>query len=141
MDPGRASLNAHQYWIQFPVTVYWDHPVKVSGHLMEHRVVKTADGPIPRLELQTAQGRRIIINVAQQRLLAELARLEPAVGDVVSIEYHGEAPKAAPGYSKAKEFTVEVRKRAHEAPAGGTTDPRSPALGSDNGPQPAGKAS
>lgn len=128
MDRGRAALNAHQYWLQFPVTAYFDTPgTVVAGHLLEHLVVKTADGPIPRLKVQTERGRVVIVNVSQERLRAALVRKEPAVGDHLTITYHGEADRAARGMNKAKEFTVEVRRaeghggESHE----GAADPAS----------------
>lgn len=135
-DPGRAALNAHQYWLQFPVTVYFDTPVTVTGTLMDHLVVKTADGPMPRLVLQTDKGRRVIVNVSQERLRAELVRLEPAVMDRLSITYHGESDKAARGMSPAKQFTVEVTR---PRPAQERTAPKE--AGAENAPGPAGEPS
>jgi len=115
-DPVRASFNAAQYWNQFPITAYFDQPgVTVSGHLIEHLTVKTADGPMPKLRLQTDKGRIVYVNVSQARLLSELVRLAPAVGDQVTITYHGEANKAARGMNPAKEFSVEIVRRQKPA--------------------------
>lgn len=129
-------MDAHHYWRGFPVTAHFLEPTEIIGVLIEHGELRTKEGPIPRLKIQTDDGVVIIVNVAQTRLLAELARLSPAVGDRIKIVYHGEAARAAPGMSKTKEFTVAVRPRGSQAPdrAG---SPREG--GTENGPEPGDK--
>ena len=42
----------------------------------------------------------------------------PVKGDALRITYTGEAERAAPGMSKAKLFTVEVRRPGSQSPGG-----------------------
>lgn len=130
-------MDAHHYWRGFPVTAHFLEPTEIVGVLIEHGELRTKEGPIPRLRIQQDDGTVVIVNASQTRLLSELVRLSPAVGDRIKITYTGEAGRAAPGMNKTKEFTVAVRPRGSQGPdrAG---SPREG--GTENGPDPGDKA-
>lgn len=138
VEPHAAKMDAHHYWRQFPVTAHFLEPTEIIGVLIEHGELRTKEGPIPRLKLQTDDGTIVIVNVSQTRLLAELHRLSPAVGDRIKITYTGEAGRAAPGMSKTKEFTVAVRPRGSRGPD--RPDTHSGECSTENGPVPGDKA-
>lgn len=110
------------YWRQFVHTVSFLEPTTIKGLL----VIRDQDGrddPYPVLILELASGYRAKINVTQTRLLGELIRCRPRVGDTIEIVYHGPAPKAAPGMSPAKEFSVFVERANGSQPPDGTEKP------------------
>lgn len=111
----REQVDAYHYWRNYPVTVYWDKPMTVSGVLVELIDHKTGPNEFtPKLKLRGKDGQVFVVLAAQPRLVNELVRTAPAVGDMVKITYVGEAPRAAPGLSPAKEFTVAVRRAAND---------------------------
>lgn len=65
----------------------------------------------PELHIRQADGLVRVVRVTQVRLHELLGELIPCVGDRVRIRYIGDAPKAAPGMSPVKEFTVEIRRQ------------------------------
>lgn len=73
----------------------------------------------PVMHIQTADGLVRIVRVTQVRLHERLADLNPNLGDRIWIRYDGPAPKAAPGMTPTKEFTVEVRRPKDPGPGDG----------------------
>lgn len=130
LPPSRHAdlMDAHGFWRQFVVAYYFDTP----GDQVVGTVIKfwsegrPTEDAAPCLRLQTKDGRRFDITAHQERLKAELVKAAPAKGDQVRITYTGEAEKAAPGFNKAKLFTVEVKR---------LPDPRAPER-SENGSEP-----
>lgn len=126
------------YWDQFIATVSFLEPCEVEGTLTrQEEPLRGSDGPIPRFLLRLSNGRTVRVQAPQARLLEELTRTRPRVGDHVRIVYRGEAKRSAPGFSPTKEFTVEVQ-RAN--PPGGRPDAKASAATSDaktpeNGPR------
>lgn len=111
-------MDAHAYWRQFPVRIYWDTPKTVVGTVVRLDEQRAKDGALPVVVLQLDDGTVAEILVTQARLTAELVAKEPAVGDRVKIDYTGEAARAAPGMSPTKEFTVVVRRKGSQSGAG-----------------------
>jgi hypothetical protein len=105
-------MDAVAYWRQFVVPFYFDKPQdKLVARVVHLGEEKGRDGDwIPKLRMATEDGRTYIVTAHQARLKAELVREAPAVGDIVTIVYEGEAERAAPGMNKAKEFAVTVRR-------------------------------
>lgn len=129
-----AQMDAAAYWRQFPITVKFVEPYEYVGKLIELGEVRQRDEILPKLRLQQKDGTILVIIVGQVLLLAELARTQPAVGDMVKITYHGEAKRAAPGMNPTKEFTVDVRRAGTQPPG----RPSGEALGEvagENGPE------
>lgn len=110
------EMDAAHYWRQFRVNAYFDKPGEIIGTVRRLTEEGTGENRAPKLVLELDDG--VIVNVVarQARLVAELVDKKPVVGDRIRIRYHGEASRAAPGMSKVKEFTVQVRRA--EAPAG-----------------------
>jgi hypothetical protein len=106
------------YWSQFAhVWTFTEERPKVEGVLEGRKQGGPRDDPYPVLMLRTDSGYKLLINVTQTRLLAELVRHRPDVGDRLTIVYDGTASKAPPGMNPTKEFTVEVtRKGQPQAP-------------------------
>lgn len=102
---------ADNYWRQFMHTVSFVEPTKVEGVLEGRTQDGPRDDPYPVLLLRTDSGYKLRVNVTQTRLLGELIRLRPDIGDRIEIVYHGPAPKAPPGMSPVKEFTVTVTRK------------------------------
>lgn len=98
------------YWGQFTPTVSFLEPCRVAGIVEVRETFKGTDGAAPRLRLRLDSGRSVWVNVVQTRLLEELVRKAPNVGDRVEIIYKGTAQKAAPGMSPTKEFDVTVER-------------------------------
>lgn len=113
---GQENQAAADYWRQYAVMVHWDRPLKVSGTVIRLTEIQHRGDWVPKIHLQTPKGREVIVVPYQDRLLAELVRLAPAVGDRVTIDYRGEASSAAPGMRPAKEFVVTVT-RPEDPPA------------------------
>lgn len=110
------------YWRRFVHTVSFLEPTSFRGRLVSRDQDGPKNDPYPVLILELFRpqtdepnGYRARVNVTQTRLLGELIRTRPAVGDVVEIIYHGPAPKAPPGMSPVKEFSVHVE-RAKSSP-------------------------
>lgn len=99
---------ATEWWNRFPVTVSFLEPCEVVGTIEHLGTFETRDGAIPQVRIKTDQGSIVTVNAAQTRLLAELVRLAPAVGDRIWIKYLGPAKKAPAGLSPTKEFAVAV---------------------------------
>lgn len=121
------------WWKQFPVTVSFLEPCKIAGVVEDLTSVKGVDGPYPRLTLRSARGQRFIVNATQTRLVSELVRAAPVLGDRICIVYSGPAGRAAPGMSPTKEFSVDVD-MAGSGPGPGT-DGTSGSATSENGPR------
>lgn len=105
---GHGAQEAADYWRGYSVTVHWDRPMKVIGTVLRLSEVRYRDDWVPKVHLLTDRGTEVIVVPFQARLLAELVRLAPAVGDRVTIDYRGEASTSAPGMRPAKEFVVTV---------------------------------
>lgn len=97
------------YWRQFQATVSFLEPCEVVGTIEARGKLDTREGAAPQLRIRLDNGYIVIVNAVQTRLLAELVRLQPAVGDRIKIVYRGQTGKAAPGMSPTKEFAVAVR--------------------------------
>lgn len=117
-------------WNRFPVTAHFAEPTVITGQVVGLGEQKTSVGPVPRLWIKQADGKTVVVTAAQARLLAELVDKAPCVGDMIKITYTGEAAKAAPGMSPAKEFVVAVRRKSR---AGERSEARE---APENGPQP-----
>jgi len=106
------------YWSQFAhVWAFSDERPKVEGTLEGRRQEGPRDDPYPVLMVRTDSGYKIQVNATQTRLVAELIRLRPDIGDRITITYCGEASKAPPGMNPTKEFTVEVVRKESRSPA------------------------
>lgn len=135
MTPKHQDLmDAVAYWRQFTVNFYFERPGdKVAGTLVDYWSDGPLKEPIPKIRLQTDDGRQFDIVAHQERLKAELVKAAPVKGDRIRIVYTGEAEKAAPGMSKAKLFTVDVRRPGSPSPAG-TGSEASGEVGPENAP-------
>lgn len=124
------AMDAVAYWRQFVTNFYFDKPGdEITGRVLELINVRKDDPPA--IKLQTREGRLFIVTGRQARLCSELVKAAPAVGDVVTVRYDGEAAKAAPGMNKAKEFTVTVRRQGSQPEPGTETGARG-SEGSEN---------
>lgn len=127
-------MDADGFWRQFVVAFYFDNPGdELVGVLVKFWREGTGDDSVPALRLQTKDGRHFDVTAHQERLKAELVKKAPVKGDWVKIVYKGEAERAAPGMSKAKLFTVEVRRPGSPPEAGAETVRGS--AGSENEPR------
>lgn len=108
------------YWRRFAATASFLEPCEVKGRIVRLEEFKAADGLAPRITVETPDGLTLIVNAVQTRLVAELVRLAPAVGDKIRITYHGATGRAAPGMSPTKEFTVEVWPQRPQSQGDGT---------------------
>lgn len=127
-------MDAVAYWRQFVVTFYFENPGDtLVGFLVDYWSEGPLKDAVPRIRVQTKDGRQFDVIAHQERLKAELVKAAPVKGDALRITYTGEAEKAAPGMSKAKLFTVEV-KRPGSQPEAGAEAVRGSA-GSENEPR------
>lgn len=98
-----------EYWRQFRTVFFFtEERPKVVGTLEARTQDGPREDPYPVLMIRTDSGYKLQINVTQTRLLAELVRAGPDIGDRIEIIYDGTAPKSAPGMNPVKEFTVFV---------------------------------
>lgn len=119
IDPARAAQEAKGYWRQFRTGFYFDSPGDiVVGQVVALEEEGPAKDPLPRLIIQTDDGYLRVVIASQERLKAGLVEACPAVGDQIRLAYTGDAPKAAPGMTPSKLFTVEVRRRGSQPPGG-----------------------
>lgn len=109
VDRHSAAMDAAGFWRQFPATVAFVEPTVIVGTVEALNEIKVRDEYLPKLRIRQDDGVVVIVTAGQARLLAELVRLKPAVGDRITITYIGEAGRAAPGMNRTKEFTVEVQ--------------------------------
>lgn len=102
------------YWRHWPAPLTFTKP----GDKAEGEIV--AEGDLdekwPELYIRQADGIVRVVRVTHARLHELLAEALPRVGDRIRIRYVGDAKKAAPGMSPAKEFTVEVRRQGSQSP-------------------------
>lgn len=134
VDRHAATMDAHHYWRQFPVRVYWDTPKEIVGTVKTLGEQKTKDGYLPVVALVLDDGTVAELLVSQTRLIAELVDKAPAVGDRLKITYTGEAGRAAPGMNPTKEFAVAV-KRQGSGPRPGAEKDLGEVPASENGPR------
>ncbi len=108
------------YWNGFIATASFMEPHAIEGVLewLDRQKTTAGDAPLFLLRLDSGQGVKIL--ATQARLLEELTRKRPRVGDRIRITYTGEAKKAPPGMNPTKEFTVDIIQRKDPAPSGGT---------------------
>lgn len=101
------------YWKRWPVPLTFTK----AGDEAIGEIVALGDmkEKWPELHVRQADGIVRVVRVTQARLHELLGELTPGVGDRVRIRYTGDAPKAAPGMSPAKEFTVEIRRKEQES--------------------------
>lgn len=100
------------------VAFYFDKPGdEVAGQLVKYWPEGRGDDAVPAVRIQTEDGRRFDVTAHQERLKAELVKAAPVVGDKIRIRYDGEAERAAPGMSKAKLFSVVVKRPSQPAAA------------------------
>jgi hypothetical protein len=127
-------MDAAGFWRQFVTAFYFENPGdEIKGTLVKYRADGRGDDAVPCVTIQTATGRRHEVTAHQERLKALLQAAEPAVGDRIRIVYDGEAAKAAPGFNRAKLFTVEVRRAGSQPPGRPGSEPGE--VGPDNGPE------
>jgi hypothetical protein len=114
--------DQRDYWNQFIATVSWNEPCEIVGTVEGRDTIEgTPPGkglprPVyPVLRIRLDNGRGVIVNGTQTRLLELLTRLAPEVGDRIKIAYKGESDKAAPGFSPTKEFEVRVIRKTEAA--------------------------
>lgn len=132
MDRRTAEADAKGYWRQFRTAHYFDKPGdQITGTIIALEEEGPAKDPLPRIILQTEAGHLRVVIASQERLKAGLAEACPAVGDQVRLTYTGDAPRAAPGMTPSKLFTVEVKRPS--SPGAGTESTRGSAT--DNGPR------
>jgi hypothetical protein len=105
------------YWRQFTATVAFMEPCTLEGRIEWLDRYKTTSGHVPQMLLRFPDGRGVIVNVTQARLLEALTRERPRAGDTVRIVYNGEAKSAPPGRSPVKEFDVTITQRGSPPPA------------------------
>jgi hypothetical protein len=109
-DRAQHERAAQQYWLQFNSTLDFLEPGdEVVGVLEGLYEVKLQGEYVPRLKIRRDDGQGVFVIAGQKRLLAELVRHRPVVGDRIRIRYVGEE-KAAPGMSPTKLFLVAVNK-------------------------------
>lgn len=113
--------DQRDYWNQFVATVSWAEPCEVIGTIEATETIrgsapKGQPTPIyPVLRIRLDNGRGVIVNGTQARLLELLQRLAPEVGDRIKIVYKGESERAAPGFSPTKQFEVRVNRKGEAA--------------------------
>lgn len=111
-----AAMDANAYWHQFPITIDWTVEGQTIIGTIEHLgETKHRDEWSPRIHIRQDDGILAIVTAYQTRLLSELVRLAPKVGDRIRIRYLGDNDKTAPGMAPTKQFAVALK------PAG-TTD-------------------
>lgn len=110
------------YWNGFIATLSFMEPTTVEGVVewLDRQKTNSGEAPLFLLRLDSGQGLKVL--ATQARLLEELTRKRPRVGDRIKLVYHGEAKKAAPGMNPTKEFTVDIleRRKAATAKANGS---------------------
>lgn len=108
-------MEASGYWREARAVFYFEEPDDcVAGAILE-LVPMARKGDPPGLVIQSREGDVWIVPARQARLVFELKKAEPAVGDRIRITYTGLAANAAPGMRKAKEFTVEVIRKGSQS--------------------------
>lgn len=120
------------YWRRWPAPLtFTDVGDEVDGVIVSLGDLKER---WPELHIRQADGLIRVVRVTQARLHEQLAERKPGVGDRIKITYTGEAAKAVPGMSPAKEFTVKVGRagtpaspRADVASGDGTSAPKNAA--------------
>lgn len=133
------SGDQRDYWNQFIATVSWAAPCTVAGTVEARDTIrgsapKGQPTPIyPVLRIRLDNGRGVIVNGTQARLLELLTLQAPGIGDRIEIAYKGESDKAAPGFSPTKEFDVRVIRKGSQSPAGTESGTRG-SEASENGP-------
>lgn len=105
------------YWKQFMHTVRFEPGKPIEGVLEARNSDGPRHDPYPVIVLRTPQGWKLRVNVTQVRLLSELQRLHPELGDTIRIVYTGDADKAPPGLNPTKEFEVTVTRKDPPAAA------------------------
>jgi hypothetical protein len=104
------------YWKKWPVPLTFTE----AGDEATGEIIALGDlrEKWPELHIRQADGIVRIVRVTQARLHELLGEAVPCAGDRIRIRYTGDAQKAAPGMSPAKEFTVELRRAGSQPPAG-----------------------
>lgn len=106
-----AEWDAQAYWARFVATAYFTEPMTIVGTVesLGDQMVRPGEY-VPEVLIRLDDGSLVKVTAHQVRLVNELLRTKPVVGDRIRIRYLGEAPKAPPGLHPAKEFLVEVRR-------------------------------
>lgn len=107
-------MDAAGYWREARAVWYFEEPGAIAGEILE-LIPMARKGDPPGLVIQTKDGDVWVVPCRQARLVFELKKAQPAVGDRIRITYVGLADKAAPGLNRAKEFTVELRRKGTPA--------------------------
>lgn len=133
-------MEAAGYWREARAVWYFEEPgVPIAGTILE-LIPMARKGDAPGLVIQTREGDVWVVPCRQARLVFELKKAQPAVGDSIRITYMGLADKAAPGLNRAKEFKVEIRRKGSQSP--GRPDGKSSGeVASENAPGTGEKAS
>lgn len=120
MTDHAAEMHAAGYWRQFTATMDFLEPGETVVGTIEHLgEVKTRDGWLPRLHIRQDDGVLVYVNCGPKRLIAELIRLQPKVGDRIKIRYLGDEERSAPGMNPVRRFAVAVRPAGAPAEAEG----------------------
>jgi len=135
MNSHAATTDAHAYWRQFATTEDFTEPGRTVTGVIEHLgELRTRDDWVPRLRIRQPDGSIVTVNAGPKRLLAELKRLCPKVGDHIKIRYLGPEAHALPGMQPTRRFAVAVRPAdTNETAAPPHVDP---ATGELDGPDP-----
>ena len=106
-----AEWQAGEYWSRFVATAYFIEPMTITGTVetLGEQMVRPG-AHVPELLIRLDDGTLVKVTAHQVRLVNELLRTRPVVGDRIRIRYLGEAAKAPPGLHPAKEFSVQVRR-------------------------------
>lgn len=107
-------MDAAGYWREARAVFYFESEGDVIAGAILELVPMARKGDPPGLVIQTREGDVWIVPARQARLVFELKKAQPAVGDRIRITYTGLASNAAPGVHKAKEFTVEVIRKGSQ---------------------------
>lgn len=129
MNDHAAAMDAHAYWRQFSSTEDFLEPgTTVSGVIEDLGSLRSGGEFIPRLRIRQPDGSAVTVTAGPKRLLAELKRLCPKVGDHIKIRYLGPEDHSMPGMNPTRRFAVAVR------PAG--VDPATGEVARSNGNNP-----
>lgn len=125
-------MDAAGYWREARAVFYFESEGDcIAGAILE-LVPMARKGDPPGLVIQSREGDVWIVPARQARLVFELKKAQPAVGDRVRITYMGLAKNAAQGMHKAKEFTVEVIRKGSQSQQRTDSETSGEAIASEN---------
>lgn len=128
------QMDAKAFWNQFVTGFYFEKVGdSIAGTVIDYESEGPPKDPVARLYLLTKEGAKRYVTVTQERLKAALQEACPGRGDQLRVVYVGDADRAAPGMTKAKLFTVEVRRPGSQTPPGPGAAVRGSAAPLENG--------